>query len=206
MRYTGSKNKVARREGMDMGMKTPGSKAQASLLRKLTILPGQHGTARRRKTSERGRQLREKQKIKFMFGVSEKQLANYFSKAIRQTGNTGELLVKILEARLDNVVYRLGFAPTRAAARQLVNHGHIQVNGKRLSVASYQTSVEDTITFHSEKSTKIPAIASMLEKKDLILPAWLDVKGPVGKIIAEPISEDVSNQINMRLVIEFYSK
>lgn len=206
MRYTGPKNKVARRENMDLGMKTLGSKAHATLLRKLNIGPGQHGASRRRKISERGRQLREKQKLKFLFGISEKQLANYFSKASHQKGNTGEILVKILESRLDNVVFRLGFAPTRAAARQLVNHGHIKVNDRMLNVPSYLTNTEDTITFASEASTKIPAVEAMFDKKDLLMPAWLDVKGKAGKIIAEPVSEDIANQINLRLVVEYYSK
>ena len=206
MRYTGPKNKVARRENMDLGMKTLGSKSHATLLRKLNILPGQHGASRRRKTSERGRQLREKQKLKFLFGISEKQLANYFGKAIRQKGNTGEILVILLESRLDNVVFRLGFAPTRAAARQLVNHGHFKVNGKKLNIPSYTTSKDDAISFSSDKSTKIPAIMSMLDKKDLILPVWLDVKSKEGKILAEPVSDDIANQINLRLVIEYYSK
>lgn len=206
MRYTGPKIKVARREKMDLGMKTVGSKAHATLLRKLNIGPGQHGIKRRGKVSERGRQLREKQKLKMLFGLSETQLANYFAKASRQKGNTGEILVRMIESRLDNVVYRLGFAPTRAASRQLVSHGHMKVNGKGTTIASYSTQVNDIITFASEKSAKIPAIEAMFEKKDLILPAWLEAKGTVGKVSLEPIPEEIANQINLRLVIEFYSK
>ncbi len=206
MRYTGPKIRIARRENMDLGMKTLGSKAHATLLRKINIAPGQHGVKRRGKVSERGRQLREKQKLKMLFGVSERQLSNYFAKASHIKGNTGELLVKLLEGRLDNVVYRMGFAPTRASARQLVNHGHIKVNDKKITIPSYQPKTEAVISFNNEKSTKIPAIGAMLEKKDLIIPAWLDTKGPVGKIIAEPISEDIAGQINLRLVVEFYSK
>lgn len=206
MRYTGSKNKVARREGADLGMKTLGSKSHAQLLRKMNITPGQHGGKRRRKTSERGRQLREKQKLRYMFGISETQLSNYFGKAIRTKGNTADILVQSLERRLDNVVYRLGFAPTRAAARQLVNHGHVKVNNKPVSIPSFQVDDNDIVTFVKEKSAKIPAIESSIERPDYIMPSWLDRKGIVGKVVQSPEVEDIGRQVNMRLVIEFYSK
>src|SRR3989338_1026851 len=134
MRYTGPRNRISRREGMDLGLKTPGSKSHASLLKKMNVLPGQHGTRGRRKVSEYGKQVREKQKLRYMFGITEKQLKNYFQKAVKKTGNTGEYLSQYLEQRLDNVVYRLGFAPTRSAARQLVSHRHVRINDKILSI------------------------------------------------------------------------
>ncbi len=121
MRYTGPRNKIARREGVDLGLKTPGSKSHARLLKKLNILPGQHGIKGRKKLSERGRQLREKQKLRFMFGITEKQLKKYFLQASEKKGNTAIFLSRFLELRLDNIVYRLGFAPTRPCARQLVS-------------------------------------------------------------------------------------
>ena len=128
---------------MDLGLKTPGSKNHARLLNKLTVLPGQHGVRRRRKTSERGIQLREKQKLRFIFGISEKQMKNYFKKSVVKKGNTALYISQYLERRLDNIVYRLGLAPTRASARQLVVHGHIAVEDKKMSIPSYQVKVGD---------------------------------------------------------------
>lgn len=206
MRYTGPKNKIARRENMDLGFKTSGSKAQASLLRKINILPGQHGAKGRRKVSERGRQLREKQKLKFLFGLSERQLSNYFAKAITQKGNTGENLVRLLERRLDNVVYRLGFAPTRAAARQMVNHKHIKVNDKVTSIASYQVTMNDGISFAKESTSKIPVIEQTLAREDIFVPEWLQSDKGNGKVMTDPTTEEIEKQINLRLVIEYYSK
>jgi small subunit ribosomal protein S4 len=187
-------------------MKTIGSKAHATLLRKLNVPPGQPGSGKRRKTSEYGRQLREKQKLKMMFGLAEKQLSNYFAFSIRQKGNTGGHLLSMLEKRLDNVVYRLGLAPTRASARQLVNHKHITVNGKIVSVASYQTRMNDVVTFADEKSAKIPAIETSMNREDAIIPAWLERNKIAGKVVAAPDTQEVEKIINLRLVVEFYSK
>lgn len=206
MRYTGPRNKVARRESMDLELKTPGSKAQASLLRKINVTPGQQRTGRRRKkVSERSRQLREKQKLRFLFGISESQLKQYFTKAVRRKGNTGTLLAEILERRLDNAVYRSGFAPTRAAARQLVNHRHVTVNGKVLSIASHELSPGDVITFRTDKTAKIPYIEEALGNKSRIIPAWIERKAHNAKI-DKPIADDIEKQINMRSVIEYYSR
>ena len=208
MRITTARNKLARREGTDLGLKTPGSKAHASLLRKLNILPGQHGTGtrRRRKQSERGKQLREKQKLRYMFGLSEKQLKNYFKKAVAMKGNSALNISQLLERRLDNVVYRLGVAPTRPSARQLVNHRHVKVNGEIVNVASYQVSDGDEVTFASEKSTKIPWVESALANKDLLIPGWLKKEDTKGKFVAEPTSEEIEKQVDLRSVIEFYSR
>lgn len=191
---------------MDLGLKTQGSKAQARLLKKINILPGQHGTNKRRKVSEHAFQLREKQKLRFMFGVTEKQLKKYFHTASVKKGNTAFYLAQFLERRLDNAVYKLGFAPTRAAARQLVTHGHISINGKKLSIPSYLVKVGDMVGFTSEKSYKIPYIEKSLENKDLIIPVWLEKKATAGKITHEPQDEDIRKQINLRLVVEFYSR
>ena len=136
MRYTGPRNRIARREGLDLGLKTAGSKNHARLLKKLNVPPGQHALRRRRKISDHSRQLREKQCLKYMFQLSEKQLKNYFKEAKVKKGNTAYYLAKFLEARLDNLVFRSGLAPTRAAARQLVSHGHIKVNAKIVEVYS----------------------------------------------------------------------
>lgn len=206
MRYTGPRNKIGRREATDLGLKTSGSKAQARLLKRLNVLPGQHGTRGRRKVSERGRQLRDKQKLRFLFGVSERQLKNYFKKAVSMKGNTALFLSNFLEKRLDNLVYRLGFAPTRASSRQIVNHGHIKVNDKMVGVASFQVRINDIITFSSDKSTKIPYIEASLNTKNIIIPKWIERKGTAGKLVEEPNSEEIEKQINIRNVIEFYSK
>jgi small subunit ribosomal protein S4 len=206
MRYIGPKNRLSRREGVDLELKTFGSNNHGKLMRKLSVPPGQHGANVRRKSSEHRKQLREKQKIRAMFDVNEKQLNNYFSKAKRAKGNTGVLLVQMLESRLDNVVYRAGFAPTRAAARQLVSHGHVMVNGKINSIPSYHVAANDVVSFAREATTKIPAVESAMTRKDHILPTWLDRDGAKVTIKSAPSTETVQKQINLRLIIEFYSK
>jgi len=206
MRYTGPKNRIARREGVDLGLKTPGSKSHARLLRKINISPGQQSTKRRRKVSERGVQLREKQKLRFIFGLTEKKLKKYFKKAKQKTGNTAFYLAQFLEKRLDNIVYRLGFTPTRAAARQLISHRHIKVNNKVVNIASYNVSLNDKIAFADDKTIKIEYIAKQLENKDLILPVWLKKQAVVGMLISEPTDEEIIKQINLRLIIEYYSR
>ncbi|QQS43937.1 30S ribosomal protein S4 [Candidatus Roizmanbacteria bacterium] len=206
MRYTGPKNKVSRRESADLGLKTTGSKAQASLLKKINILPGQHGTRFRRKSSEHARQLREKQKLRFLFGVTEKQLKGYFDTASRRRGNTAIFLGELLERRLDNVVYRLGFAPTRAAARQLVSHGHIKVNEKVLDIPSYLVQVDEKITFASDDSKKIPYIEEFRGQNDITFPEWVELKKDMGVLTKTPDNSIIEQQVNLRLVIEFYSR
>ena len=130
-RYRGPKNRIARREGIDLGLKTPGSAAHANLMKRLKITPGMHGQKRKRKPSDYGIQLREKQKVKRLYGLLEKQFKNYFAKASSHTQNTGEVLLSLLERRLDNVIYRLNLAPTRTSARQFVTHGHVLVDNKK---------------------------------------------------------------------------
>ncbi len=206
MKYSGPKNKIARREGVDLGFKTPGSNSYASLLRRLNILPGQHGTRRRRKLTEHGKQLREKQKLRFMFLVSEKKLKSYFKKAIEMKGNTGLFMAQFLESRLDSVVYRLGLAPTIASARQLVLHGHIAVNGKKVNIPSYEVEVGNKISFLKEKTKGIPYIKKVLENKDIIVPVWLKKKGSKGELVSRPSAELIERVVNLRYVIEFYSR
>jgi len=205
MRYLGPKNKLARKVGIDLGLKTIGSKAHSRLLKRINILPGQHGL-KRKKTTEYGIQLREKQKLKFLFGISEAQLKKYFLKAIKKTGNTGLFLSQFLEKRLDNIVYRLGFAPTRATARQLIAHRHIKVNDRVVSVPSYQVKVGDVISLAKEKTAKIPAVKQVLENKELIFPQWLERKGVMGKLVNEPTGEEIEKQVNLRLIVEYYSR
>jgi small subunit ribosomal protein S4 len=206
MRYTGPRNRLARREGIDLALKTAGSKAQAQLLKKMNILPGQHGIKGRRKVSEHGIQLREKQKLRYFYGVSAKQLKNYFIQSTKKRGNTALYLTYFLENRLDNIVFRLGFAPTRAAARQLVSHNHIKVNDKLVNVASYQVKIGDTVSLANAESGKIPYIEKMLDNKEYALPTWVERQGSVGKVTANPVTDDLEKMINLRLVVEFFSR
>ncbi len=204
-RYTGPKNRLARRENADLGMKTPGSKAHASLLRRLNIKPGQHGVKGRRKPSDYALQLREKQKAKRIYGVLEKQFRKYFNEALKDTGNTGESLLQQLERRLDNVVYRLAITPTRASARQLVSHGHVLVNSQRMNIPSYLTRIDDVVTLKT-KAMEIPIVKKLLQEKKPVVPSWLDRKGAAGQIVKLPKREDIDADVQEQLIVEYYSR
>lgn len=200
-RYNGPKNKLARRVGMDLGLKTNAAK----LARRLNIPPGQHGRKGVKKISDFGVQLREKQKVKWMYGLLEAQFRRYFDKATKNPSATGEELLRLLELRLDNTIYRLGFAPTRAAARQLVTHGHVKVNNQKVNKPSYQVNIDDTVSI-TTKAAKIPAIAELLEEKEESLPRWVERKALVGRIKSTPVREDIDADINENLIIEYYSR
>lgn len=205
-RYTGPKNRLSRKEGIDLGLKTVGSHAHASLLKRLKVPPGQHGPkGTRRKISAFGTQLREKQKMRRMYGVLERQFRRYFATARKWKGNTGDMLVQYLERRLDNVVFRMGLAPTRMSARQFVSHGHIMVNGSRVTIPSYLVAVGDVVTL-KEKATAIPAIKKMLDEKTYVAPQWMERQGPAGKIVRLPEREDVKEDINTQYIVEYYSR
>lgn len=199
-RYTGPKNKLARKIGEDLGLKSNALK----VARRLSIRPGQHGARNRRKVSDYGVQLKEKQKIKYLYGITEKQLRRLYAEASSSDLATGEQLLSLLELRLDNVVYRLGWAPTRAAARQLVSHGHLTVNGQKVTVPSLRVSVEDVITFGAT-SLKIPAVAQAISE-DSSIPAWLKKKQAVAKIDRLPVRDDIQEVITEQLVVEYYSR
>lgn len=204
-RYSGPKNRLSRREGIDLGLKTVGSKSHASLLKRLNIPPGMHGAKGRMKQSEFGEQLREKQKVKRMYGLLERQFRKNFFRAKKWRGNTGEKLLEFLERRLDNVVYRLGLAPTRTMARQLVSHGHVLVSESRVNIPSYLTGEGDIIRL-STKASEIPAVKKLLAEKTVTIPNWLERKGSVGKIVRYPVRSDVSEDINEQLIVEHYSR
>lgn len=204
-RMAGPKNRMSRREGVDLGFKTVGSKAHASLLRRLNVPPGQHGQKRRRRMSDFGLQLREKQKVKRMYGVLERQFRRFFRNAMKWKGNTGEKLLEFMERRLDNVLYRMGIAPTRAMARQLVSHGHVLVDGKKVSTPSYQVDAGQVVTLKSA-SFEIPAIKKMLENESLRTPDWVERKGPVGKVVRLPVRTDIEEDIDEKLIVEHYSR
>jgi small subunit ribosomal protein S4 len=204
-RYTGPKNKLARREATDLGLKTVGSAAHGQLLRRIKIIPGQHGVKGRRKTSDYGIQLREKQKVKRMYGLMEKQFRKNFDIATRDKGNTGAALLTLLERRLDNVLYRLRLAPTRTSARQYVSHGHTLVDGKKVNIPSFLVKPGCVITLKT-KLLETPVVKKLLEEKELAIPSWLSKKGPVGKVERLPVRDDVIEAIDEQLIIEFYSR
>src|SRR3989338_7110951 len=181
-RYTGPKNRLARREGIDLGLKTPGTKSHANLLKRLGVPPGMHGSKGRRKLSDFGEQLREKQRVKRLYGVLERQFRRMYTRARKWRGNTGEKLLEFLESRLDNTIYRGGLAPTRPGARQYVSHGHILVNGHKLTIPSYEVEAGDVITLGT-KGLEIPAVKKLLEATPEELPEWLERKGPVVKVV-----------------------
>ncbi|MBI2074410.1 MAG: 30S ribosomal protein S4 [Candidatus Levybacteria bacterium] len=198
-RYTGPKHRLARREGINLLDKT-----SASLQRRLNIPPGIHGRKRKRALSEFGQQLREKQKAKVIYGVLEKQFKRLVNTVRESRGETGEMLISLLETRLDNVVYRLGFAKSRFQARQLVTHGHILVNGKKLTIPSYQVKVGDIVS-PSEKIKKNLALKSVFDEKTNIL-AFIERKGLLGKLARMPKRADLEVPFNTQLIIEYYSR
>lgn len=200
-RYTGPKNKLARKVGEDLHLKTNAVKS----LKRVNVRPGQHGAKGRRKISGYGIQLREKQKLRFMYGLMEKQLHKLYVTASKNPTATGAALLSLLERRLDNVVYRMGWVPTRAAARQLVAHGHVLVNSKRMDIPSYQVSVDDVLVL-KQKTTAIPVVADHLKEEPSSLPTWLERKGPAGKVVRLPQRDDVNDPIDEQLIVEFYSR
>jgi small subunit ribosomal protein S4 len=204
-RYTGPKNRLSRREGVDLGMKTVGSHAHAQLLRRLNIIPGQHGVRGKRKVSDYGIQLREKQKVKRMYGMLERQFRKIFEKAKKYKGNTGEQLVQFLERRLDNTLYRMALAPTRACARQQISHRHVLVDGKIVSIPSFEIKENQVISF-TPKGIEVPSVKKIIDEKNAQIPPWVERKGPVGKIVRLPARTDVTDDINEQLIIEFYSR
>jgi small subunit ribosomal protein S4 len=205
-RYTGPTCKLARREGTDLFLKS-GVKPLENKC-KFTVPPGGVKGERRQRLSDYGLQLREKQKLRRMYGVLERQFRNYYQAAARRTGATGETLLKLLECRLDNVVYRMGFAATRAEARQLVGHKSISVNAKVVSIASYQCRAGDVVEIR-EKSRKQLRIQSALAVAAQVgFPDWLEVNDKEfrGVFKTVPARDDVLPDINENLVVELYSK
>jgi small subunit ribosomal protein S4 len=204
-RYTGPKNRLARREGMDLGYKTVGSKSHAGLLKRLGNVPGQHGAKGHRKQSDYGIQLREKQKVKRLYGALERQFRKTFAQAMKWKGNTGEKLLEFMERRLDNVIYRAGFSPTRGLARQLVSHGHVMIDGKKVNIPSFRIE-KDMVISLSTIGMEIPAVKKMLDDTSFKAPSWIERKGPVGKVVRLPERTDIGEDINEQLIVEHYSR
>lgn len=198
-RYTGPKHKLARREGVNIL-----DKSSASLQRRLNIPPGVHGRKGKRRPSEFGVQLREKQKAKAMYGLLEKQFARLVKSVEAQKGDSGELLLSLLETRLDNIVYRFGFAKTRFMARQMVSHGHVLVDGKKMSIPSYQVKPTQIVAI-SNKIQKNPDVIANLSEKTEILP-FIERQGVQGKLTRMPTRDDLEVPFDTRLIIEYYSR
>lgn len=200
-RFNGPRVKVMRALGVDL----PGLSRKS--IERRPYPPGQHGQARRRKISDFGRQLKEKQKLRFNYGVGEKQMRRYVAQARSSKLAAGDKLLELLERRLDNAVFRAGYAPTIPAARQLVNHGHITVNGRRVDIASYQLKPGDVIR-PRERSLGLQSITSSLEELSLSRPEWIefDSKKLTTRVKSEPTPESVPFPIDVQLVVEYYSK
>ncbi len=205
-RYIGPTCKLARREGTDLFLKSPLRPLDSKC--KFQRPPGFHAGSRRPRVTVYGTQLREKQKLRRMYGILEKQFANYYKEADRKQGSTGEILLQLLESRLDNVVYRMGFGVTRAEARQLVSHSAILVNGSKVNIPSYQVRAGDTVEVR-EKSKKQLRIQAALEiAEQLGFPHWVEVEPKAAKGVFKSVPErdDLSADINEALVVALYSK
>ena len=207
-RYIGPVCKLCRREGMKLYLKGDRCYSEKCSFTRRPYPPGQHGQGRI-KMSEYGLRLREKQKVRRIYGVLERQFSNYYSKASKVKGNTGENLLRMLEARLDNIVYRMGFAVTRAQARQLVSHKAIEVNGRKVNLPSYQVKAGDQIAV-AEKSRaqlRVTEALNLSQEMDLA-PQWIEVdaKKFAGSIKALPERSDLPSDINESLIVELYSK
>ena len=205
-RYTGPKCRLSRREGADLMLKSRARPLDSKC--KLETPPGQHGARRQRRMSDYALQLREKQKLRRMYGVLEKQFRNYYAKAAQKKGATGENLLKALECRLDNVVYRMGFGATRAESRQLVSHKAVMVNGRCVNIPSYQIKPSDIIAIREKAKQQARIHDSLTVAEQYGFPDWVDVD--VGKMEGVfktvPEREELPPDVNEQLVVELYSK
>jgi len=205
-RYTDAVCRLCRREGMKLFLKGERCYTEKCAIEKRNFPPGQHGKTRKQKMQGYGVQLREKQKVKRIYGVLEDQFRRYFESADRTRGITGETLLQLLERRFDNVIYRLGLATSRAQARQLVRHGHFQVNGKKVDIPSYSLRSGDVVTIRPT-SLKAPTILHAIEEvKGRGIPAWLSFDGAAGKVVSLPTREQINLPVQEQLIVELYSK
>lgn len=206
-RYTGSVCRLCRREGTKLFLKGEKCFSQKCAVGKRPTPPGQHGQARQRKMSEYGIQLREKQKARRAYGLMEGQFRRTYDRATTMKGVTGELLLQLLERRLDNVVYRAGLAPSRPAARQLVNHGHFLVNGKKVDIPSYTVDVDDVVTVRN-RSKELDHFKAVREGSPRIIPKWLNVNADqlTATVTALPARENIDFALQENMIVEFYSR
>lgn len=209
-RYTGAVCKLCRREGQKLFLKGAKCYTEKCPVDRRNFPPGQHGPAqaRRRKQSDYAVQLREKQKVKRMYGLHEKQFRNLFDRAAHRDGVTGDNLIVALESRLDNVIFRMGFAASRSQARQLVRHGHVTVNGTSVDVPSYQVQPGDDIAVRAKSKDLLLVQAALEARTRPTLAQWLalDEKSRVGRVVRRPTRQDVTQPIQEQLIVELYSK
>jgi small subunit ribosomal protein S4 len=206
--YHDAKCRLCRREGMKLFLKASRCFSDKCAIERRGYAPGEHGKNRRVKETNYGLQLREKQKARRIYGLLERQFRHVFSKASDAKGVTGEVLLQMLERRLDNVLYRLGFAGNRATARQLVRHGHVRVNGKKVDIPSFLVKVGDEVSFR-DKSKKLAVVLSAIEsRKGQSAPEWLDVNSDqvTGRVLSIPTRDSIPVPINEQLIVELYSK
>jgi len=205
-RYTGPKCKLSRREGTDLFLKSA-RKSYADKC-KSEVAPGQHGAKSGQRLSDYGKQLREKQKVRRTYGIMERQFRKYYAAAVRRKGNTGENLLHILETRLDNVVYRMGFGSTRAEARQLVSHKSIAVNGITVNIASMQIKIGDVVTVRDKAKGQLRIKDSLALAAQGTMPSWVDVDADkmTGTFKSLPDRGEIAQDINESLVVELYSR
>jgi small subunit ribosomal protein S4 len=206
-RYIGPTCKLARREGADLSLKSPARGLETKC--KLGQAPGQHGATRRQRLSDYALQLREKQKVRRIYGILEKQFRNYYKKAAGQKGSTGENLLHLLEGRLDNVVYRMGFAVTRAQARQMVSHKGVSVNGSTVNIPSYQVRPGDMVAVAEKAKEQLRVKEAIALSQELdIVPAWLivNIEKAEGEYKRLPDRDELPPDINEQLIVELYSK
>jgi small subunit ribosomal protein S4 len=206
--YHDAKCRLCRREGMKLFLKGTRCNTDKCAMERRGYAPGEHGKGRRIKETNYGTQLREKQKARRIYGILERQFRLYFAKAAASKGVTGETLLQLLECRLDNVVYRLGLAPNRASARQLVRHGHIQVNGRKVDIPSYLVQVGDELALR-EKSRKLVVVQNSLEaRKGQSAPEWLELNTEKmsGRVLNIPLRASIPVPVNEQLIVELYSK
>ena len=200
-RYTGPKHKIARKEGINIF-----GKESASLQRRLNVPPGGlHGRKMKKRLSEYGQQLREKQKAKAIYGLLEKQFRNLVKTVGSKKGETGEMLISLLETRLDNIIFRLGFAKTRAMARQMVGHGQVLVNNKKLNIPSYQVKLDEVVSL-GDKAQKNVQVLKLFEEKDKIIVPFLKRQALSGKLVRMPKKDDVQVPFDLQLIVEYYSR
>jgi small subunit ribosomal protein S4 len=207
-RYTGPVCRLCRREGMKLFLKGERCYSEKCAIEKRNFVPGQHGKTRKAKLAGYGIQLREKQKVKRIYGVLEDQFRQYFEQAERMRGITGETLLQLLERRLDNVAYRMGLATSRAQARQLVRHGHLTVNGRKVNIPSFSVKAGDMVALRAS-SQKVPAVVHALEEvKGRGVPEWLsfDPNAFAAKISSIPTREQINLPVQEQLIVELYSK
>jgi small subunit ribosomal protein S4 len=206
-RYIGPTCKLARREGVDLELKSPARGLESKC--KLSQPPGQHGASRRVRLSDYATQLREKQKVRRIYGILERQFRNYYQLAAKQRGATGENLLRLLESRLDNIVYRMGFAVTRAQARQMVTHKAILVNGRAVNIPSYRVKPEDVVAVREKAKNQLRVKEAVTLSQEMnLVPAWLEVDSTKmeGVFKVYPDRDELSAAINESLIVELYSK